>query len=253
MEHLVLAWYSWLSHLTQGSVSTLQAWSDSIQLPALTAVIFGLIGATAPCQLTTNLGALAFSSARADRRPPFTLALAYVAGKVTVYTAFGALMIVAGLQLQAISIPVVVVARKALGPLMIVVGLALLGRFHFRRGIGTRLAFRLTERLPTRGLGGAYLLGVVFSFAFCPTLFWLFFGLTVPLALRSTGGWLFPSAFAVGSSLPLLVAAGAVAVGVGTFDRVSGGMARLEWWIRRVAGLVLILAGVHDSVIYWML
>jgi hypothetical protein len=44
------------------------------------------------------------------------------------------------------------------------------------------------------GAGRAYLLGL----AFCPTLFWLFFGLTVPLALRSAGGWSFPGLLAAG-------------------------------------------------------
>jgi hypothetical protein len=48
------------------------------------------------------------------------------------------------------------------------------------------------------GAGRAYLLGLAFSLAFCPTLFWLFFGLTVPLALRSAGGWSFPGLLAAG-------------------------------------------------------
>ena len=61
--------------------------------------------------------------------------------------------------------------------------------------------FHLRARPSARGPLGAYLLGVAFSFASCPTLFWLFFGLTIPLALRSTGGWTFPGVFPFGSSL----------------------------------------------------
>ena len=124
------------------------------------------------------------------------LAVAYVAGKVSVYTAVGALVILAGIQLDHLAIPVILLARKLLGPLMIVVGLSLLGVVRARTSLGRRLAFRLRDRLAGRGPLGAYLLGLAFSFAFCPTLFWLFFGLTIPLALRNAGGWAFPGAFA---------------------------------------------------------
>jgi hypothetical protein len=38
----------------------MQDLADSVAVPAAAAVIFGLIGATSPCQLSTNLGALAY-------------------------------------------------------------------------------------------------------------------------------------------------------------------------------------------------
>jgi len=115
------------------------------------------------------------------------------------------------------------------------------------------LAQRLRERFKAPGAGGAYLLGVAFSFAFCPTLFWLFFGLTMPLALRSTAGWAFPGLFALGSSLPLLAIAGLVAAGAGAAEVVAGGMRRLERPVRVGAALILLLAGVHDTLVYWAL
>lgn len=253
MEQLILTWYGWLSTLTQGSAFVLQDVADHVNLPVLTAIVFGLIGATAPCQLTTNLSALAWLSAHAGRGRPTTLAAAYVAGKVTVYTLVGGLVILAGLRLEAVSIPVVIVARKALGPLMVLVGLGLLGALRLRAGFGQEWALWFRDRLGGQGHRGAYLLGVVFSFAFCPTLFWLFFGLTVPLALRSAGGLAFPGLFAVGSSLPLLVVTAVVGAGLGTASRLVGGLRRAERVPRVVAGAILILAGLHDTVVYWLL
>jgi cytochrome c biogenesis protein CcdA len=253
MEQLVLEWYGWLSALTQGTAFRLQDVTERVEVPVLTAVIFGLIGATAPCQLTTNLSALAWVSAHVGRRKPTTLAIAYVAGKVTVYTLAGGLVILAGLQLQAVSVPVVIVARKALGPLMVLVGLGLVGVLRLRAGFGQELALWLRDRLGGHGHRGAYLLGVFFSFALCPTLFWLFFGLTVPLALRSTGGLAFPGLFAVGASLPLLAMTAIVGTGVGTARRFAGGLLRVERVLRVAAGVVLILAGLHDTIVYWLL
>jgi len=253
MTRIALAWYGWLSGLAQGPALALQGWADRVELPLLSAVVLGLIGATSPCQLTTNLGALAWASAKPGGGRPVLLTLAYVAGKMSVYTLVGGGVILAGLQLQAASIPVVIVARKALGPLMILIGLGLLGLWRFRLGLGQVLAHRLRERFKAPGAGGAYLLGVAFSFAFCPTLFWLFFGLTVPLALRSAGGWAFPGLFALGSSLPLLAIAGLVAAGAGAAEVVAGGMRRLGPPVRVGAALILLLAGVHDTLVYWAL
>jgi len=253
MEQLIIKWYGWLSALTQGTAFGLQAVIERVEVPVVTALIFGLIGATAPCQLTTNLSALAWVSAHAGRGRPTTLAVAYVAGKVTVYTLVGGLVILMGLQLQSVSVPVVVVARKALGPLMVLVGLGLLGALRLRAGFGQPWALWFRDRLAGHGHRGAYLLGVVFSFAFCPTLFWLFFGLTVPLALRSTGGLMFPGLFALGASLPLLTMTVVVGAGVGTASWFAGGVQRVEPVLRMVAGTVLVLAGLHDTIVYWLL
>ena len=253
METIVLAWYGWLSGLTQGSVVALQSLIDRVEVPLLGALIFGLIGATSPCQLTTNLSALAYASAHPGGARPVALALAYVAGKVTVFTLAGAAVVLAGQGLQAASIPIVIVARKALGPVMILVGLGLVGLWRLRFGVGQRLASWIRERLPIRGAGGAYLLGVAFSFAVCPTLFWLFFGLTIPLALKSAGGWAFPGLFAVGSSLPLLAVVVLVAAGAGAVDVAAGGVRRLERPLRVAAAAVLVLAGLHDTLVYWAL
>lgn len=253
MDAVVLAWYGWLSGLTQGVVFGLQDWANRLQIPVLTALLFGLIGAASPCQLSTNLGALAYAAARPGGGGAFRHAVAYVGGKVMVYSLVGAAAIVAGQQLQVASIPVVVAVRKALGPLMIVVALGLLGVVRLRAGFGQGLAERLRARFAGRGAAGAFLLGVAFSFAFCPTLFWLFFGLTVPLALQSGGGWAFPGLFAVGASLPLLVVAATVGAGVGAAEAVAGGVRRLDRPLRAAAAVVLVAAGLHDTVMYWLL
>lgn len=253
MRHLILAWYTWLSTLSQGFVFTVDGWITAVDIPGAGAVFFGLIAATSPCQLTTNLGALAYASRASSKGGAFTSALAYAAGRVSVYGVIGALVILAGLQLQAVSIPVIIVARKLLGPLMVVVGLAMLGLIHLRGAFGERLSLKLRVAVPARGAGGAFLLGVVFSFAFCPTLFWLFFGLTVPLALRSVGGWSFPGLFALGSTLPLLTVSALVALGFGAVEWMAGGMSRFHRAVSAVAGAIFVLAGLHDTVVYlWL-
>jgi len=252
MSELVITWYSWLSGFTQGPILLIQDWIEGSSVPLVSALLFGLIGATSPCQLTTNLGALAFSAGRPGTSRVIGTSLAYVAGKVLVYSVVGGLAVVLGLQLQGASIPVVLVARKLLGPLMLLVGLGLLGLIRLPGGFGLGLSRRLAGQVPGN-VRGAFLLGVAFSFAFCPTLFWLFFGLTVPLALRSPGGWSFPGVFALGTALPLLALAAVVSLGWGAADRLAGGVARWHRPVKWVAGAAFILAGLHDTLIYWWL
>lgn len=54
MERLVVAWYAGLSSVTQRAVLRLEGWADAVQLPVLSVLVLGLIGATSPCQLTTS-------------------------------------------------------------------------------------------------------------------------------------------------------------------------------------------------------
>jgi cytochrome c biogenesis protein CcdA len=253
MQGWVVAWYAWLSQLTQGPILVIDGWIRALDAPPVTALLFGLIGATSPCQLTTNLGALAFGARQAGATSPLAATLAYTVGKIVVYSVIGGAVILLGSQLQAASIPVIVLARKLLGPLMMLVGLGMLRLIRLRGATGRALSERLRALLPEGGGAGPFLLGVAFSFAFCPTLFWLFFGLTLPLAIRNTGGWSFPALFAVGTTLPLLVIAAALGLGSETAERVAGGMARAQRAARLAAGSVLVLAGLHDTVIYWWL
>ena len=253
MGHLVVAWYGWLSQLAQGPILAIESWNDALDVPTLSALLFGLIGATSPCQLTTNLGALAFSASRPGRLGPVWASLSYALGKVAVYFMVGAAVIFLGFGLQAASIPVVVVARKLLGPLMLVIGLGLIGWIRLPRGPGGGVGEAIKARLPGRGQVSVFLLGIAFSFAFCPTLFWLFFGLTLPLALRSHGGWAFPGLFAVGTTLPLLAVAAGVALGLGTKERLAGSLTRLHRAVRWAAGGLFILGGLHDTIVYWWL
>lgn len=251
MRELVSNWYVVLSTFYVTAAEPLRTLGDGIGIPAVSALLFGLIGATSPCQLTTNASALAFLARRADNRRQIALStLAYVLAKVLVYSLAGALVISAGREI----IPVAGISlfRKALGPLMLLLGFYFLGLLPFHFSIGHTLAGWLEDRAGS-GVGGAFMLGTAFSLAFCPTLFLLFFVLTLPLALSSPVGVLYPGLFAVGTVVPLLALAALVTTGVGAMRRAVAGAHRLDVWLKRIAALVLILAGLNDTMTYWLL
>lgn len=251
IKALMREWYLWLSQFSAALAVPVSSLADRVELPFVIVVLFGVVGAVSPCQLTTNLSAMAYVSSRLGEGRPWREALAYLLGKMLVYTAVGGAAIWLGLQLQAAAIPVVIVARKALGPLMIVIGLGFLGVLRLRGSVGRGFSAWLRARLPRTGTRGAFLLGVAFSFTFCPTLMWLFFGLMIPLALRSPAGWTFPGLFAVGTTLPLIAYAGLLAAGNGAGGGLVERLRRSSRLITRIAGIVFVLVGVHDTLTYW--
>lgn len=311
-SQLLNNWYVFLSGLNSALSEPIRALSNGIGIPVLSALLFGILGTTAPCQLSTNFGALAFLARNpAERSATLRATLAYVAAKMIVYTAIGAIILTLGQGLVNAAGPLMEWARKLIGPAMIVMGLAVLGVIRLRFQLGQRLAHGLEQRVkladspvgkreikpraalapitraalagagagatgvvPFRSGTGAseavaakvgnigshapsarsgFLLGAAFSLAFCPTLALLFFGVTMTLAARSAGGVAFPAFFAAGTSLPLLILVGFTLTGAGAVKRVRQGMRRANKPLRWIAGLALLLLGLHDTVIYWFL
>jgi hypothetical protein len=168
-----------------------------------------------------------------------------------VYTLVESLILGLGLQLDLATIPVAIWARKALGPLMLLIGLYLVGAFRFNVSLGQDLSRWLEAWMPHEGVQGAFALGLVFSLAFCPTLFWLFFGLLIPLALASQGGWIFPGTFAVGMALPLLGFTYVLSLGTAVAQRYVMRMKGIDRYLRRIAGAIFLVAGLNDTLTYW--
>lgn len=258
MGEIINQYYVWLSSLTTWLAFPLGNLADSLNIPLASALLFGLIGATAPCQLSSSVATLAFLSRDlADPRRLWLRALAFVTGKVTVYLLVGAMIVLLGWQLDQLSptaIPVIVFARRAMGPLLIGVGLVILGLFQARVSLGGQVETWLQARVgQQQGLLAAYLLGVAFAFTFCPTLFWLFFGLTLPLAIASPGGVFLPGIFAVGTSLPVLGLVGLFASGTGNVRQFVKQFKAADVWLRHAVGIIFVLVGINETLLYWFI
>lgn len=258
MDQFVLSYYAWLSGFSAYLSSLLGGLEESLNMPVLSALIFGMIGAAAPCQVSSSVVTLAYLSREAGSpQRVWGKVFAFLLGKLTVYTLVGGLIVLLGLQLDQIretAIPVVMVARRLIGPLLILVGLFMLGLLKFHLAVGDRISDWLQARARgQQGLIPAYLFGIAFSFTFCPTLFWLFFGLTIPLAIASAGGVIIPGVFAIGTTIPILVLAGLLASGAGHLHKFVRRFKPLEVWIQRVAAGIFILIGIQETLLYWFL
>ena len=232
----------------------------SSPIPLIAPLVIGLMASVAPCQLSTGTASLAFI-AQAGRERLSWRAVAFIAARVLLYAIFGAVAIlVFGGQVRA---PGAVLSgiRRVLGPLTVLIGLVTLGVIPFRGlwlpgAFGARVSTIFAGWSEARGgTLGAFLLGVAFSFAFCPTLFLLFFGLTVPLALSAPLGFAYPAVFALGMSLPLLAFTGLISSTTAQNDTKRGFLreaGRTRRWLMPLAGVIFVLAGVFDTLRYWL-
>lgn len=253
IQAAVRDWYLLLSQVSAALSAPVKQLAETSQVSIVGVLLMGFVGALSPCQMTTNLSAITYVSRRAGEGQPWREALAYTLAKVLIYMTAGGAMIFLGLALQQAAIPVVIVTRKIVGPLMILVGLGLLGFMRLRGSFGRRISDWLEARLPNRDLIGAFSLGIVFSFTFCPTLLWLFFGIMIPLAAVSAGGWIFPGVFALGTVLPVLVIVGLMVHERSLSSKLATVGSRYHRRITQVSGTVFILAGLNDTLIYWLI
>jgi cytochrome c-type biogenesis protein len=241
--------FSWLAE----PVNTVRS---SLNLPLLGAFLLGLLGALAPCQLSTGVAAAAWFGKDSSQGLAWSKVTFFFVGKVIVYVGFAFIALVLFKGEMTAPGGLFITVRKLISPVMIVMGLFLLGLVRLPAPNLTLNRF-YTWAQARGGYLGAFALGVAFSLAFCPTMFWLFFGLMLPSALDSSLGALFPLAFALGTSLPLLLVLLLLDSGKKNSGKkkgqVLGTMRRGGQWLNLVAGVLLVLIGLYDTTIYWFL
>jgi cytochrome c-type biogenesis protein len=233
-------------------VTDLSGILGDINIPVLSALLLGLITAISPCPLATNIAALAYVSRRAtERRYAVITGTLYTLGRMFSYSIIGVLIIVAGLEIPGVATFLQDFGEQILGPLLIVIGVIMLiaNRLSFSLG-GGRLS-SIGEKVANRGMIGGFLLGALFALAFCPYSAVLFFGVLIPLALKSTGGVTLPAVYAIGTGLPVLVFGVLISLGVARISTWLNAVTRAEKIIRVAVSVIFIGVGIY-LVVLWI-
>ncbi len=232
----------------------LQTLLDSSKIPALTAILLGLLTAVSPCPLATNIAAIGFIGKDIEnRRRIFLKGILYTLGRIIAYTSLGMVLILIlkeGSSLFGIQKFIGKYGELVLGPALLLIGLfTLLGNklklpsFGFK-GNG--------EGLTHKGGWGAFLLGVLFAMAFCPTSGIFYFGMLIPMSATTAAGYLLPILFAVATALPVLTVAWILAFSVQHIGRFYGKMQAVQKWLNRVVGSVFAIIGVYYCVMMYL-
>lgn len=228
----------------------LQGLLENSQFPFLTAFILGLMTAISPCPLATNITAIGYiSKDLEDRKRVFLNGVVYTFGRALTYTLIG-LIFYFGADQFKISGFIQQWGEKILGPLLIIIGLFMLGIFNLKiPGIG-----KLTEKMnnrKNRGYFDVLLLGVVFALAFCPYSGVLYFGMLIPITITSATGLYLPLVFAVATGLPVLIIAWLIAFSLSNVGKFYNKIKSFELWFRRIVAVLFIGVGIYYSIIFF--
>ena len=225
--------------------------SESLNIPMLSALFLGLLTAISPCPMATNIAAIAYVSRRVtDRRYAIITGALYTLGRMLSYSILGILFVMAGLEIPGVASFLQDFGEQALGPLLIVVGMTMLiiDRLSFSLG-GGKLS-SIGGKIADWGMIGGFLLGALFALAFCPYSAILFFGVLIPLALKSTGGVTLPAVFAIGTGLPVLVFGILLSISAARVSTWLNAVTRAEKVIRIIVSIIFIGVGIYQVVLW---
>jgi len=224
-----------------------------VNIPALSALLLGLITAISPCPLATNIAALAYVSRRVkERRYAVITGALYTLGRMFSYSVIGVLIIVAGLEIPGVASFLQNFGEQVLGPLLIVVGVIMLTINKISLNLGGGKLSAIGEKVAGWGMIGGFLLGALFALAFCPYSAVLFFGVLIPLSLKSAGGVALPAVYAIGTGLPVLVFGVLLSAGVARVSSWFNAITRAEKIIRVAVSIIFIGVGIY-LVVLWIL
>ena len=226
--------------------------TGNLNIPALSALLLGLITAISPCPMATNIAAIAYVSRRAtQRRYSIMTGTLYTLGRMFSYSVIGVLIIVGGLEIPGLASFLQDFGEQVLGPLLIVIGVIMLSINRMPFSLGGGKLSSIGEKVANWGMIGGFLLGALFALAFCPYSAVLFFGLLIPLALKSAGGVTLPAVYAIGTGLPVLVFGTLISLGVARVSTWLNAVTRAEKVIRVAVSIIFIGVGIY-LVVRWV-
>ncbi len=217
--------------------------------PVVSALVLGLLTAISPCPLATNITAIGFIGKDiGNRNRVFYNGLIYTLGRTFSYTALAFILFFGADQLKISSL-FQGYGDKFIGPLLLLIGIFMLGIINLEFPAFNRLTTRFQQRSKF-SYWDVFLLGVFFALAFCPYSGVLYFGMLIPLTISSSGLHL-PVVYALATGIPVILFAWLIAYtlsGIGTlYMRIKS----FEKWFRRVVAVIFIGIGIYYIVIAW--
>lgn len=216
----------------------------------LAALWLGILTSISPCPLATNIAAVSFLSKKiAHPKAVLLSGISYTIGRMLAYAALGFLIITSLLNMPMTANFLQRYMNKVLGPILIVVGLFLLGVLKFSIP-GLSLSDKHQHKLAGSGAIGAFVLGFVFALSFCPISAALFFGSLIPLAVNHKLGPGLPLVYGIGTGLPVLIFAMGVALGATSLNRWFNKAVKLEVYARKATGAIFVFIGIYYILTY---
>ncbi len=217
-----------------------------------TAFWLGILTSISPCPLASNIAAVSYISKHvtSPRRVSVAGAL-YSLGRALTYVLVGFIVVSSILSVPSVSMFLQREMNRALGPVLILVGVFTLGWVRLP-GLSLAPGHGWERRVARFGPYGAGLLGILFALSFCPMSAGLFFGSLLPLAMASHSRLLLPLLYGLGTGLPVAALALFISGGTRALSRGVEAVARVERVARPVSGVVFVLTGAYLVLAHWV-
>lgn len=226
----------------------LQNLLEQSELPILTAFLLGLMTAISPCPMATNITAIGYiGKDMKSSKQVFVNGLLYTLGRSISYTAIGLLFFFSASRFEFAGF-IQEWGEKVIGPILIVIGLFMLGVIKLNIPGLDGLNKNMEERAQ-KGFWGVLLLGIVFALAFCPYSGVLYFGMLIPMTVSSVSGLYLPIVFALGTGIPVIVFAWLIAFSVSSIGNTYNKIRSFEKWFRRTVAILFIGVGLYYTIL----
>ncbi|MBP7184904.1 MAG: sulfite exporter TauE/SafE family protein [Saprospiraceae bacterium] len=229
----------------------LEQLAQNPEMPYLAAFALGLLTAIAPCPLATNITATAYIAKTIKSKKKVLLSgLLYTLGRVFSYTLVASIIYFGASKFKVAKL-FQGYGEKYIGFAMIVIGLIMLDVIKLNFLGKGNFTDKLSEKFKTKGLFGAFLLGALFALAFCPYSGALFFGMLLPMTIKS--GLALPVIFSIGTGLPVILFAYVIAFSIEKIGLYFNAITKFEKRMRIIAGIIFILTGLYYINIFFKL
>lgn len=218
---------------------------DTNNIPVLTAFLIGILTSISPCPLATNITAIAYIS-KDVKTPKHTLlnGLFYTLGRGISYTILATLMYF-GLSSFQVSRIFQGWGDKVLGPILIILGLVMFGVIKINIPSSSEKVEKFKFWIATKGYLGSLLLGMLFALAFCPYSGVLFFGVLIPLILRSQESLILPLFFALGTGIPVIIFSFLITFSMQKMSQAFAIVSKVEKITRFIVASIFIFVGIY--------
>src|SRR5690625_4505728 len=117
--------YDFFNQISSTLISPIMDLANGFEhLPLLFAFFLGVVGTVAPCQLTSNISAITiYGNKSLVDKVPWVHVFLFVLGKIVVYSVLGIIFWLLGKEVYSTLSQIMPVIRKAIGPLLIIIGL----------------------------------------------------------------------------------------------------------------------------------
>lgn len=202
----------------------------------------GVITTLHPCPLTTNVASVTLLSGWSVKHNNTGLTIFFfILGYIFSYLFLSIIISSGFLSIPTISLGLHKSIYLFLGPFLILAGMIINDIIRLQGLYKGRILSRLQNKNWTGFM--AFPFGSFIALSFCPATAAVFFGLLIPLSVKYEQMFLFPSIYAFGASIPLILVSVLISKG-STLNK------KFTWKtkVQKIAGWFLIILGIYISI-----